>query len=39
MQEHYRPPLGSNDQNFWLQIQRYGFDSRRYQILWTASVV
>jgi hypothetical protein len=24
-------PLG---QSFWLQIQRFGFDSRRYQILW-----
>jgi hypothetical protein len=24
----------SSDQSFWLQIQRSGFDSRRYQIFW-----
>jgi hypothetical protein len=28
------PPLGSSDQSFWQQIQRSGFDSRRYQIFW-----
>jgi hypothetical protein len=28
------PPLWSSDQGSWLQIQRSGFDSRRYQILW-----
>jgi hypothetical protein len=27
-----RPPLWYSGQNSWLQIQRYGFDSRRYQI-------
>jgi hypothetical protein len=26
-----RPPLWSNGQSFWLQIQRHGFDSRHYQ--------
>jgi len=26
------PPLWSSGQSFWLQIQRSGFDSRRYQI-------
>jgi hypothetical protein len=29
-----RPPLWSSDQSSWLQIQRSGFDSRRYQIFW-----
>jgi hypothetical protein len=29
-----RPPLWSSGQNFWLQIQRSGFCSRRYQIYW-----
>jgi hypothetical protein len=29
-----RPPLSSSGQSSWLQIQRSGFDSRRYQILW-----
>jgi hypothetical protein len=29
-----RPPLWSSGQSSWLQIQRYGFDSRRYQIFW-----
>jgi hypothetical protein len=27
-----RPPLWSSSQTSWLQIQRSGFDSRRYQI-------
>jgi hypothetical protein len=26
------PPLWSSDQSSWLQIQRSGFNSRRYQI-------
>jgi hypothetical protein len=30
------PPLWSSDQSSWLQIQRSGFDSRRYQIFWEA---
>jgi hypothetical protein len=29
-----QPPLWSSGQSFWLQIQRSGFDSRRYQIFW-----
>jgi hypothetical protein len=29
-----RPPLWSSGQSFWLQMQRSGFDSRRYQIFW-----
>jgi hypothetical protein len=29
-----RPPLWSSGQNSWLQIQRSGFHSRRYQIFW-----
>jgi hypothetical protein len=28
------PPLWSSVQSFWLQIQRSGFDSGRYQIFW-----
>jgi hypothetical protein len=28
------PPLWSNGQSSWLQIQRSGFDSRSYQIFW-----
>jgi hypothetical protein len=32
--EESRPPLWSSGQSFWLQIQRPGFDSRRYQIFW-----
>jgi hypothetical protein len=28
------PPLWSRGQSSWLQIQRSGFDSRRYQIFW-----
>jgi hypothetical protein len=28
------PPLWSNSQSSWIQIQRSGFDSRRYQIFW-----
>jgi hypothetical protein len=30
--EESRPPLWSSRQSSWLQIQRSGFDSRRYQI-------
>jgi hypothetical protein len=30
--EESRPPLWSTGQSTWLQIQRYGFDSHRYQI-------
>jgi hypothetical protein len=29
-----RPPLWSSGQSSWLQIQRSGFNSRRYQIFW-----
>jgi hypothetical protein len=29
-----RPLLWSSGQSSWLQIQRSGFDSRRYQIFW-----
>jgi hypothetical protein len=29
-----RPPLWSSGQSSWLQIQRSGFDSWRYQIFW-----
>jgi hypothetical protein len=32
--EESRPPLWSNGQSSWLQIQRSGLDSRRYQIFW-----
>jgi hypothetical protein len=28
------PPLWSSGQSSWLQIQRSGFDSQRYQIFW-----
>jgi hypothetical protein len=28
------PPLWSSGQSSWLQIQRPGFESRRYQIFW-----
>jgi hypothetical protein len=28
------PPLWTSGQSFWLQIQRYGFDSRLYHIFW-----
>jgi hypothetical protein len=31
-----RQPLWSSGQNCWLQIQRLGFDSRRYQPFWEA---
>jgi hypothetical protein len=34
--EEIRPPLWSGGQSSWLQIQRYGFDSLRYQIFWEA---
>jgi hypothetical protein len=30
----YRPPLWSSGESSWLQIQRSGFYSRRYQIFW-----
>jgi hypothetical protein len=30
------PPLLSSGQSSWLQIQRSGFDYRRYQIIWEA---
>jgi hypothetical protein len=30
------PPLWSSGQSSWLHIQRSGFDSRRYQIIWEA---
>jgi hypothetical protein len=30
----FGPPLWSSAQSSWLQIQRSGFDYRRYQILW-----
>jgi hypothetical protein len=29
-----RSPLWSSGQSFWLQIQRFGFEPRRYQIFW-----
>jgi hypothetical protein len=32
--EESRPPLWSSGQSSWLQIQKSGFDSRRYQISW-----
>jgi hypothetical protein len=32
--EESRPPLWSSGQSSWLQIQRSGFDSRRYKIFW-----
>jgi hypothetical protein len=32
--EESRPPLWSSGQSFWLQVQRWGFDFRRYQISW-----
>jgi hypothetical protein len=32
--EESRPPLFCSGQSSWLQIQRSGFDSRRYQIFW-----
>jgi hypothetical protein len=31
--EESRPPLWSSGQSSWLQIQKFGFDSRRYQAL------
>jgi hypothetical protein len=30
----YRPPLWSSGQSSWLQVQRSGFDFRRYQMFW-----
>jgi hypothetical protein len=35
--EESRTPLWSSDQSSWLQIQRSGFDSRRYQIFLKSS--
>jgi hypothetical protein len=32
--EESRPPLWSSGQSSWKQIQRFGFDSRRYEIFW-----
>jgi hypothetical protein len=32
--EKSRPPVWASGQSSWLQIQRSGFDSRRYQIFW-----
>jgi hypothetical protein len=32
------PPLLSSGQSSWLQIQRYGCDSRRYQIFWVVGL-
>jgi hypothetical protein len=32
--EKDRPPLWSSGQSSWLQIERSGFDFRRYQIFW-----
>jgi hypothetical protein len=32
--KYFWPPLWSSDQSSWLQIQRYEFDFRRYQIFW-----
>jgi hypothetical protein len=32
--EESRPSLWSSGQSSWLQIQKTGFDSRRYQIFW-----
>jgi hypothetical protein len=32
--EESRPPLWSSGQISWLQIQRSGLDSRRYQLFW-----
>jgi hypothetical protein len=29
-----RPPLWSSGQSSWLQIQKFGLDSRHYQIFW-----
>jgi hypothetical protein len=31
---HWWPPMWSSGQSSWLQIQRFGFDPRRYQIFW-----
>jgi hypothetical protein len=31
---HMEPPPWSSGHSSWLQVQRSGFDSRRYQILW-----
>jgi hypothetical protein len=30
----FRPPLWSGGQGFWLRIQGFGLDSRRYQVVW-----
>jgi hypothetical protein len=36
--EESRLPLWSSGQSSWLQIQRSGFDSRRYQIFWVVGL-
>jgi hypothetical protein len=36
--EESRPPLWSSGQSSWLQIQRPGFDFRRYQIFWVVGL-
>jgi hypothetical protein len=33
------PPMWSSGQSSWLQIQRLGFDSRRYHIFWEVVVL
>jgi hypothetical protein len=30
----FQSPLSSDGQSSWLQIQRFWFDSRRYQVFW-----
>jgi hypothetical protein len=37
--EKSRPPLWSSDQSSWQQIQRSGFDSRRYLNFWEVVVL
>jgi hypothetical protein len=37
--EESRSPLWSSGQSSWLQIQKRGFDSRRYQIFWEVVVL
>jgi hypothetical protein len=36
--EHFWSSLWSSCQSSWLQIQRFGFDSRRYQIFWVVGL-
>jgi hypothetical protein len=35
----HRPPLWSSGKRSWLQIKRFGFDSRRYHIFCEAAVL